>query len=151
MIISAHLDYVLNCVQTSNVKLARKKCNLFCSIFTYLGHEFVPGENVTRVPDKKRIFFTNFCTPRSQAETLSRLGSIKYYESFFPLLNGINLPIQRMAHGTDGFYWNNTLELCWQSIKLIAELQMANTTIDKDKTLYLACDASQIAVAYIFF
>ena len=28
---------------------------------------------------------------------------------------------------------------------------MANATIDKDKTLYLACDASQIAAAHIVF
>ena len=106
---------------------------------------------MTRVPDKKRLFFINFRTPRSQAETLSRLGSIKYYESFFPLLNVIALPIQKMAHGTEGFFWNDNLELSWQAIKLIAQLQMSNSTIDKNKTLYLACDASQIAGAYILF
>ena len=145
------IEYVFYCVKTSNVRLARKKCNLFCSIFTYLGHEFVTSTNVTRVPDKKRLFFINFRTPRSQAETLSRLGSIKYYESFFPLLNVIALPIQKMAHGTEGFFWNDTLELSWQAIKLIAQLQMSNSTIDKNKTLYLACDASQIAGAYILF
>ena len=92
------IEYVLFCVKTSNVKLVRKKCNLFCDVFTYLDHEFLTAENVTRVPDKKRLFFVNFRTPRSQAECLSRLGSLKYYESFFPLLNVIALPIQRMAH-----------------------------------------------------
>ena len=63
----------------------------------------------------------------------------------------IALPIQRMAHGKDEFYWDNSLEKSWQAIKLIANLQMTNSTIDKDKTLFLACDASQVAGAYILF
>ena len=82
---------------------------------------------------------------------LSRLGVLKYYDNFFPLLNVIALPIQRMAHGEDGFYWDNSLELSWQALKLIASLQMTNSTIDKEKTLFLACDASQVAGAYILF
>ena len=70
---------------------------------------------------------------------------------FFPLLNVIALPIPKMTHGTEGFFWKDNLELSWQAIKLIAQLQMSNSTIDKNKTLYLACDASQIAGAYILF
>ena len=145
------VEYVLFCVKVSNVKLARKKCSLFCEVFVYLGHEFLTAENTTRVPDRKKLFFENFRSPRSQAECLSRLGSLKYYDNFFPLLNVIALPIQRMAHGAEGFYWDNSLELSWQALKLIASLQMTNSTIDKEKTLFLACDASQVAGAYILF
>ena len=56
-----------------------------------------------------------------------------------------------MAHGNEGFYWNYSLELSWQALKLIAQLQMTNSTIDKNKTLFLVCDASQVAGAYILF
>ena len=119
--------------------------------FVYLGHEFLTTENIIRVPDNKRLFFVNYRSPRSKAECLSRLGSLKYYDNFFPLLNVIALPIQRMAHGKDDFYWDNSLEKSWQAIKLIASLQMSNSTIDQDKTLFLACDASQVAGAYILF
>ena len=145
------IEYVLFCIRTSNVKLARKKCSLFCEVFVYLGHKFLTTENIIRVPDNKRLFFVNYRSPRSKAECLSRLGSLKYYDNFFPLLNVIALPIQRMAHGKDEFYWDNSLEKSWQAIKLIASLQMSNSTIDQDKTLFLACDASQVAGAYILF
>ena len=57
----------------------------------------------------------------------------------------------RMAHSKEPFYWDNTLEKAWQVIKLIASLNMENTTIDPEKTLYLACDASQVACGYILF
>ena len=50
------IEYVLFCVKTSNVKLARKKCSLFCDVFVYLGQEFLTAENITRVPDKKKFF-----------------------------------------------------------------------------------------------
>ena len=109
--------------------------------FVYLGHKFFTTENIIHVPDNKRLFFVNYRSPRSKAECLSRLGSLKYYDNFFPLLNVIALPIQRMAHGKDEFYWDNSLEKSWQAIKLIASLQMSNSTIDQDKTLFLACDA----------
>ena len=63
----------------------------------------------------------------------------------------ISLPIMRMAHSKEPFFWDNTLEKAWQVIKLIASLKMENNTIDPEKTLYLACDASQVAAAYILF
>ena len=56
-----------------------------------------------------------------------------------------------MAHGKEEFFWDNSLEKAWQAIKLIASLNMSNNTIDQDKTLFLACDASQVAGAYILF
>ena len=34
---------------------------------------------------------------------------------------------------------------------MFAQLQMTNSTIDKNKTLFLVCDASQVAGAYILF
>ena len=141
------IEYLLFCVKTSNVKLARKKCNLFCEDFVYLGHQFSMSKNNTCVPDHKRLLFADYRSPRSKAECLSRLGTIRYYDSFFPLLNVIALPIQQMAHSKEPFFWDNSLEKAWQAIKLIASFNMTNNTIDPDKTLYLACDASQIAGA----
>ena len=81
------LDYLLFCINTSNVRLARKKCNLFCEEFVYLGHQFSTSKNSTCVPDNKRMFIADYRSPRSKAECLSRLGLIRYYDSFFPLLN----------------------------------------------------------------
>ena len=133
------------------MKLAKKKCNLFCEVFVYLGHEFSTTENIIRVPDTKRMFFINHISPRSKAECLSRLGSLKYYDNFLPISNVLALPITKMAHSTDDFYWDDFLEQSWQAIKMVASLQMSNSTIDQDKTLFLACDASQIAGAYILF
>ena len=97
------LDYLLFCIKTSNVRLARKKCNLFCEEFIYLGHQFSTSKNSTCIPDHKRMFIADYRSPRSKAECLSRLGLICYYDSFFPLLNVVSLPIQRMAHSKEPF------------------------------------------------
>ena len=145
------LDFLLFCIKTTNVRLAKKKCNLFCQKFTYLGHQFSTFTNSTCIPDHKRMFIADYRSPRSKAEVLSRMGLIRYYDSYFPLLNVVSLPIMRMAHSKEPFYWDNTLEKAWQVIKLIASLNMENTTIDPEKTLYLACDASQVACGYILF
>ena len=145
------IHFVLFCVEIGGVKLARKKCKLFCSIFTYLGHEFLTESNETRIPDRKRILFKDFRRPRSTAEVLSRLGAVKYFESKLPLLAVISLPLWKMAHGEDGFFWNHNLELAWETMKLLCELQMTNTTVNPNKTLYIATDASQIATAYMAF
>ena len=144
------IDFVFYCIKTSNVKLAKNKCNLFCEVFVYLGHKFSTTENIIRVPDTKRMFFINYRSPRSKAECLSRLGSLKYYDNFLPILNVLALPITKMAHSTDDFYWDDFLEQSWQAIKMVASLQMSNSTIDQNKTLFLACDASQVADALIY-
>ena len=145
------IHFVLFCVEIGGVKLARKKCKLFCTIFTYLGHEFLTESNETRIPDRKRILFKDFRRPRSTAEILSRLGAVKYFESKLPLLAVVSLPLWKMAHGEEGFYWNDNLEMAWETVKLLCELQMTNAAVNPDKTLYIATDASQIATAYMAF
>ena len=64
------LDFLLFCIKTSNVRLAKKKCNLFCQKFTYLGHQFSTFTNSTCIPDHKRMFIADYRSPRSSRISL---------------------------------------------------------------------------------
>ena len=145
------IQFVFFCVKQSGVKLAKKKCQLFCTKFVFLGHQFEVGTNVVCIPDHKRLLFLDYRSPRSKAECLSRLGALNYFRNFLPLLELVTLPISKMAHSDQEFHWTQHFEKCWQIVKLICELNMENSVIDKQKTLYIAADASQIAAAYIIF
>ena len=50
------LNFLFFCISTSNVRLAKNKCKIFCEKFVYLGHQFSSSKNTTCVPDTRQKY-----------------------------------------------------------------------------------------------
>ena len=79
--------------------------------------------------------------PRSQAETISRLASISYFENTLPQLHKMAAPFQ----------WTEVENNSWESIKMLISLEFKNTPLDPNKPFFCTVDASQITCCYLLF
>ena len=102
------------------------------------------------IPPAKVEHFKNFRSPRSTAETLSRLSILSYYRKYIPLFKVIVQPLHEMAM-SGSFRWDQKHQLAWKATLLLANLGFANHVIDRKQCLFLATDASQIAISWVLF
>ena len=102
------------------------------------------------IPPSKVELFRNFRSPRSTAETLSRLSILSYYRKYIPLFKIIVQPLHQMAM-SGSFEWQEKHQLAWKATLLLATLGFANHVVDKTRCLFLATDASQIAISWVLF
>ena len=102
------------------------------------------------IPPSKIEHFKNFRSPRSTAETLSRLSILAYYRKYIPLFKIIVQPLHQMAM-SGSFEWKEKHQLAWKATLLLANLGFSNHVIDKSRCLFLATDASQIAISWVLF
>ena len=90
-------------------------------------------------------------SPTNKAEALSRIGAFLYFQSYIPELAALTTNIRNMCNATTDFVWDDQLELKFKAIKMLIELRIKNNTVDPTNTLYLSCDASQIAISFTLF
>ena len=89
------VEFVLYCSKIMGLKFARNKTVLMSKRFKFLGFEF--NNSANSIPASRRNNFKNMRNPRSQAETISRLGSISYFEETLPQLRKIVAPLFHMV------------------------------------------------------
>ena len=52
---------------------------------------------------------------------------------------------------TGKFEWLEKHQLAWKAVLLLATMGFENHVVDRNKTLFVATDASQIALSYVVF
>ena len=144
------LEFTFYATQLYGFKIGKNKFEPFVKNFRYLGHQFDVERGCTMIPPSKVELFKNFRSPRSTAETLSRLSILSYYRKYIPLFKIIVQPLHQMAM-SGSFEWLEKHQLAWKATLLLATLGFANHVVDKTKCLFLATDASQIAISYVLF
>ena len=70
------------------------------------------------LPAARRNNFKNMRSPRSQAETISRLASISYFEETLPQLRKIAAPLFEMVK-SEKFKWGPLENASWEAIKVL--------------------------------
>ena len=98
------LEFTYFATQLYGFKIGRCKFEPFVTNFKYLGHQFDVLKGCTMIPPSKVELFKNFRSPRSTAETLSRLSILSYYRKYIPLFKTIVQPLHQMAM-TGKFEW----------------------------------------------
>ena len=116
--------------------------------FQFLGHAFTNSAN--SIPEHKQNNFIKMRPPRSQAECISRLASISYFENTLPQLRKVAIPLFDMVK-SDNFKWTEVEHNSWEAVKMLISLQFENTPLDPEKPLFCTVDASQVACCYLLF
>ena len=137
------VEFVLFCSVRMGLKFARNKTVIMSNEFKFLGHTFKNSAN--SIPESKRNNIKKMRAPRSQAETISRLASISYFENTLPKLRKVAAPLFDMIK------WTEVENNSWESIKMLISLEFENTPLDPNKLLFCTVDASQIACCYLLF
>ena len=98
------LEFVFYATLMYGFKIGKSKFEPFVRNFKFLGHQFDVEKGCTMIPPSKVEHFKNFRSPRSTAETLSRLSILSYYRKYIPLFKIIVQPLHQMAI-SGSFQW----------------------------------------------
>ena len=131
-------------------KLSKKKSVLIAKKFKFLGVEFSTEENYSTMVEKRIQGISEWRSPRSIPETLSRLAVTTYFSSYIPLLKKITSPLHKMCL-SENFNWGQLEAEAWGNLKFVCGLKIKNYLIDKSRPLFLTTDASQISIAWMLF
>ena len=129
------LEFVFFATLQYGFKIGKNKFEPFVKNFRFLGHQFDVERGCTMIPPSKVELFRNFRSPRSTAETLSRLSILSYYRKYIPLFKIIVQPLHQMAM-SGSFEWQEKHQLAWKATLLLATLGFANHVIDRTRCLF---------------
>ena len=110
------LEEVFKRVESTNLKLKPKKCELFRKETSYLGH--VVSEDGIKTDPKKIERVSRWPTPGSLAEVKSFLGLASYYRRFVPGFASIVKPLYKLTeHDLLRFEWTVEYQVAFERLK----------------------------------
>ena len=116
------LEFILFATKVYGFKISHGKCSVLTTNFKFLGHEFDTEAESFGIPKERLKAIENFRSPRSCAETFSRLCTLSYHARFLPLYKIISLPLWIMAN-SGVFVWTATHQKSWAALKLLCRLE----------------------------
>ena len=139
-----NLSLVFDRLREAKLKLSPKKCNLFQSEVSFLGH-IVSREGISTDP-KKISAVANWPVPTNIREVRSFVGFCSYYRKFIRNFASIAKPLHKLTEKGVKFVWDSACEEAFASLKrsLISSTMLAYP--DPDKKFILDTDASGVAI-----
>ncbi|XP_034249687.1 uncharacterized protein LOC117650391 [Thrips palmi] len=130
-----------NRVRAGGFLLKAKKCELFQTEVSFLGH--VLSEKGIRVDNKKIHQITHWPAPKDVKEVRSWLGLVQYYAKYVPHLATIATPIFALMKQGVPFEWSNDCEKAFAEIKqkLVSPPILGTPDVEKGQ-FTVTCDAS---------
>ena len=110
-----NLKDVFQRLREASLKLKPKKCSLFQTQVTYLGH--VVSENGIACDPSKIQTIENWPVPSNKSEVRSALGLIGYYRKFIPQFAETAKPLTRLTRKNVKFVWTNECESAFLELK----------------------------------
>ena len=101
------LEFILFATKVYGFKISHGKCSVLTTNFKFLGHQFDTETESYGIPKERLKAIENFRSPRSCAETFSRLCTLSYHARFLPLYKIISLPLWIIAN-SGVFVWTAT-------------------------------------------
>ena len=144
------IEFLLWATARWGFKIGPDKFSPFIKNFKFLGHFFRVDQSCTTIPPTRLQAIKTFRTPRSCAETLSRLSVIAYHRRYVPAMKLCAAPLQKMAMSGE-FVWEEVHQRAWKALLLLTGLEFASHVIDTSRPLFLCTDASQISIAWVLY
>lgn len=110
-----NLKDVFQRLREANLKLKPKKCSLFQTQVTYLGH--VVSENGIACDPLKIQAIEEWPIPSNKSEVRSALGLIGYYRKFIPQFAETAKPLTRLTRKNAKFVWTSECENAFLELK----------------------------------
>ena len=131
-------------------KVGLAKCSFLTQKFQFLGQVFDTTTNSTGLNEDRVKAILEWRSPRSIAETQSRLAVLSYWAPKLPGLRLVGLPLIHMVN-KGIFKWGLEEEKCFTNLKFLIALQIRNHIHNPDFRLVITSDSSKVAIAACIF
>lgn len=142
-----NLQHVFQRLHQAGLKLKAKKCNLFATRVSYLGH-IISKDGISTDPEKVRAV-AEWPVPATVTELRSFLGLCSYYRRFIQNFAAVAKPLHRLTEKGRKFLWNKEAQEAFEVLrnKLITGPILALPDITKP--FVLDTDASNEAIGAV--
>ena len=142
-----NLRTVLQRFEDHKLKLKPRKCELFRSQVTFLGH-VVSAAGVSTDPSLIEKV-TAWEPPTNQKEVRAFLGLTGYYRAYVPDYGGIAEPLVRLTDAKASFKWTEACQSAFEHLKscLVSAPILAYPTLEDP--FILDTDASEVAIGAV--
>ena len=146
-----HLDSlreILQRLKEVNLKLNPKKCCLFCTSVSFLGHQ-VSEQGISMWPLKIQTI-KDWPQPKNVKEVRQFIGLASYYRKFLSQFAQICKPLHKLTEKDVPFIWNQDHQTAFEAIKILLTTGPVLSYPSPDgQTFILDCDASNAAVGAV--
>ena len=146
-----HLDSlreILQRLKEVNLKLNPKKCCLFRTSVSFLGHQ-VSEQGISMWPLKIQTI-KDWPQPKNVKEVRQFIGLASYYRNFLSQFAQICKPLHKLTEKDVPFIWNQDHQTAFEAIKILLTTGPVLSYPSPDgQTFILDCDASNAAVGAV--
>ena len=121
------------------------------SCFVFIGLQFDAVRQSFSIAEDRIRSILSFRTPRSIAEVMSRILSLRFSAPFIPYLNKILLPLIQLCQEANGFHWERRLMEAFNNAKFIVGLCMKKYAYRPDRPAFLVSDSSKHSLLYTLY
>ena len=140
------LEFVVKLLGAYGFLISKKKCHILKQQITFLG-VLLNNLGFSSMDIVRSNALANIRSPRSIPELSIPLAQFNYFQNFIPQYSKLVLPLRQLCK-ENVFAWTKVHQDALDSIKLIIRLNFPNHAIDKNKQLFLMCDASKLAISF---
>lgn len=142
-----NVERVLEKLNQCNVKVNIKKCQWFCPVVHYLGHELC-AEGIKPIKDKVEAV-QNATRPENITQLRSFLGLLNYYGKFLPMLSSVLEPLYEVERNSAAFEWSRNCESAFCEGKQMLLKSGTLVHYDLSKPRIVSSDASPYGVGAV--
>ena len=140
------LEKVLGRLETSGLRVKKKKCQFMVPSVTYLGHQ-IDASGLHLLSDKVRAI-EEAPAPNNVTELKSYLGLLTYCGKFLPNLVTQLAPLYQLLQKERPWMWGQQQKSFQTSKKLLMSSRLL-VHFNPDMELILACDASAYGIGAV--
>ncbi|KAL8581042.1 hypothetical protein ACOMHN_012693 [Nucella lapillus] len=144
----SNLKRLLTRLNDRGLRCRREKCLFAQPSVEYLGHT-LSAEGISKGSKVEAVL--KMPPPTDVSSLKSFLGSVQFYRKFIPNLASMAEPLYRLTKKAIPWKWGDEEQSAFEQLKNVLSSDQVLVHFDPNKTLGLACDASNIGIGAVLF
>ena len=143
------LHYFLWATEKAGFKVSAKKSKIFTTRTKYLGLQLDTTNNAHFVEPGKLATFRAWPSPTCQAELLSRLATLNFYNKYVYFLKPILAPLIELSKNNERYKWEPLHEKSWNNLTFMLQFALNLKFPSKEDSLLLFTDSSILSCGFM--
>ena len=140
-----NLKRLFTCLNDKGLRIRRDKCHFSQASVEYLGHT-LSAEGISKGSKVEAVL--KMPPPTDVSSLKSFLGSVQFYGKFVPNLASMAEPLSRLKKKARPWKWEDEEQAAFEQLNVLSSDQVL-VHFDPNKTLVLACDASNVGIGAV--
>ena len=142
----SNLRRLLTRLDDKGLRCRREKCLFAQHSVEYLGHT-LSAEGISKGSKVEAVM--KMPPPTDVSSLKSFLGSVQFYGKFIPNLATMAEPLYRLTKKVNPWKWGDEEQAAFEQLKNVLSSDQVLVHFDPNKTLALACDASNVGIGAV--